>query len=442
MSNCGNRVKSAGRWAIFAAWLLMAAVAWPTSSARAHNWVFAGASAEFSANGAYKVRLRFDVPAYLLNDLPERVADADMMAMIEAPPDELDAQLEKVRRRFQNSFRVRADGKEFEGTVVDFPTRRQIEEWVSSGREPRLPIMLSLLVEGLVPVTTTELALKFPEAIGDVLVSFELPGGVPQFRKAPAGRFCENVAVSFSPREPEVEVGGGFPGVFAMYLALGFQHILPKGLDHILFVLGIFFLGSRIGGLLWQVTAFTVAHSVTLALSLYGVVRLPPEIVEPIISASIAFICIENLFATRVSPWRVAVVFGFGLIHGLGFAGVLEELGLPGNQFVEALVAFNIGVEFGQIAVLALAFLAVGWWRNKPWYSRCVARPASALIACVAVYWTVERIEWKPGAELASASFERAHLSDAVAIGHAREIVGDGAVQALALDATRRLAAE
>jgi hydrogenase/urease accessory protein HupE len=176
------------------------------------------------------------------------------------------------------------------------------------------------------------------------------------------------------------------------YLTLGFTHILPDGLDHILFVLGLFLLSTRIRPLLWQVTAFTIAHSITLALALYGVVRVPTLIVEPIIALSIAFIAVENLFTTDLKPWRPLVVFGFGLIHGLGFASVLTETGLPRAQFATALLSFNVGVELGQLAVIVLAFAALGWWQRRIWYRRAVAVPASTVIAVIAIGWTVLRL--------------------------------------------------
>ena len=181
--------------------------------------------------------------------------------------------------------------------------------------------------------------------------------------------------------------------VFGQYLVLGFTHIVPKGLDHMLFVLGLFLLSTRLSPLLWQVTAFTLAHSITLALSMYGVIALSPAIVEPLIAASIVAVAVENLFTARLHTWRVFVVFGFGLLHGLGFAGVLTEIGLPRDEFVTGLIAFNVGVEGGQLAVIALAFLAVGYWfRNRPWYRRRVVLPLSALIALTGMYWMVERL--------------------------------------------------
>ena len=120
-------------------------------------------------------------------------------------------------------------------------------------------------------------------------------------------------------------------------------------------MVGLFLLGTRWRPLLLQVTLFTIAHSVTLGLSMLGIVSLPSSIVEPLIAFSIAYVAVENLFTTELSPWRGALVFLFGLLHGLGFAGVLGELGMPRGQFGLALVSFNVGVELGQLSVIALA---------------------------------------------------------------------------------------
>jgi HupE / UreJ protein len=160
-----------------------------------------------------------------------------------------------------------------------------------------------------------------------------------------------------------------------------------------LFVLGIYLLSGRARSVLWQVSAFTVAHSITLGLSMYGFVSAPPRIVEPLIALSIAYVAIENVFLAELKAWRVALVFAFGLLHGMGFAGALKELGLPRSEFLTALLTFNIGVEAGQLAVIGAAFLAVGWlWSERAWYRSRIVVPASAMIACVAVYWTIERL--------------------------------------------------
>ncbi|MFM2356604.1 MAG: hypothetical protein RLZZ528_2340 [Pseudomonadota bacterium] len=179
---------------------------------------------------------------------------------------------------------------------------------------------------------------------------------------------------------------------FFGYIPVGFDHIVPKGLDHILFVLGLFFLAARMGPLLSQVTAFTAAHTITLALGALGIVNVPASIVEPVIAASIVFVAVENIVSPRMRWWRPVVVFGFGLLHGLGFASVLGEFGLPENAFLPALIGFNIGVELGQLTVIAVAFALVGYWfRDRPWYRARIAIPASVFIALVGAWWVVER---------------------------------------------------
>lgn len=179
---------------------------------------------------------------------------------------------------------------------------------------------------------------------------------------------------------------------FFSYVRMGFTHILPEGVDHILFILGLFLLGTRLKPLLLQVTAFTLAHSLTLALSLLGFVHLPAAVVEPVIAASIAFVAIENLFVTDMKPWRVAVVFVFGLIHGMGFGAALQSVGLKQENLVTALLGFNIGVELGQLTVVAAALALVGRFRNHPDYRRLVVVPGSLAIAVIALYWTFQRL--------------------------------------------------
>jgi hypothetical protein len=165
------------------------------------------------------------------------------------------------------------------------------------------------------------------------------------------------------------------------------------GGDHILFVLGLFFLSLRLRPLLLQISAFTLAHTVTLAAGALGYISIPASIVEPVIAASITWVAVENILSKGVSPWRPLVVFCFGLLHGLGFASVLGEFGLPENAFVPALIGFNVGVELGQLAVIAAAYLLVGYaFGRKPWYRSRIAVPASAIIACIGAWWVVERV--------------------------------------------------
>jgi len=177
------------------------------------------------------------------------------------------------------------------------------------------------------------------------------------------------------------------------YTRAGFDHILPKGLDHILFILGIFLLSIKLRQLLLQVTMFTVAHSITLSLAMLNIINIPSYIVEPLIALSIAFIAFENIATKEIKPSRLVVVFLFGLLHGMGFASMLADFGMPKNSFVIALISFNVGVELGQLSIIALAFAFVSYWfRNKSWYRKVIVIPVSLMIGIVGLYWTYDRI--------------------------------------------------
>ena len=233
------------------------------------------------------------------------------------------------------------------------------------------------------------------DQINHVNVRLEGPVATLMFREAQRGRFLATGRFSIDAaggrEEDKAMTAGGLGALFGRYLVLGVEHITPKGLDHILFVLGLFFSATALRPLLLQATAFTLAHSITLALATMGLAALPPSVVEPLIALSIAYIGVENCLFRSARPWRVIVVFAFGLLHGLGFAGVLMELGLPPGGRAVSLLGFNVGVEIGQVAVLLAAWLVLRWFFNRPDYRRFVQAPASAAIAIIGVFWTVER---------------------------------------------------
>lgn len=204
---------------------------------------------------------------------------------------------------------------------------------------------------------------------------------VPEAAKAVPAQQKEALAPSKEPAK-----------VFWRSLVEGVEHIIPKGLDHILFVLGLFLLSIRWRPLLLQISVFTLAHTTTLGLAAAGYVSVPASIVEPLIAFSIAWVAIENLFHDRLNAVRLLVVFAFGLLHGLGFASVFGDLDLPTGQFLLTLISFNVGVEIGQLAVIAAAFILVFWARNTPFYRPWIVRPASLAIAAIGLYWGVERL--------------------------------------------------
>lgn len=277
---------------------------------------------------------------------------------------------------------------------------------------PRIANEIDVRFDGLRSPATVEIAaLDVPADAGrPALIVLNAVGPVPPHARAVTfayGLTYSTYALTFGPGTVWIEGGEasrplpftrpapppGRAAIVAQYLLLGFEHILPKGLDHILFILGIFLLTTRIKPILTQVTAFTLAHSITLGLTMYGLVSLPSRIVEPLIAISIAYVAVENVVTSELKPWRPLVVFAFGLLHGMGFAGVLRELKLPRGEFVPALVSFNLGIELAQLAVVAAAYLLVAaWFRQRAWYRPRFVVPASMVIAATGLVWTVQRM--------------------------------------------------
>jgi hypothetical protein len=177
------------------------------------------------------------------------------------------------------------------------------------------------------------------------------------------------------------------------YLTLGFTHVIPYGFDHILFILSIFLLNSNLKSVVIQCSFFTLAHSITLGLAACGILFPNSNYIEPLIAISILFTSIENIIHKEKNPYRLLILFGFGLIHGMGFANALKEIGIPKDQFFTTLISFNIGVELGQIVILLTAYFLISkWFAHKTWYKEKVVYPISSLISCIALYWIIERI--------------------------------------------------
>jgi hypothetical protein len=195
---------------------------------------------------------------------------------------------------------------------------------------------------------------------------------------------------------PEATVDLGAPAAsqghsVGEYFKLGVEHILI-GTDHLVFLLGLVLVGGRLRSLIAVITAFTLGHSVSLAMATLQVWSPGSEVVEPAIALSIAYVGIENFFARDASGrWKITLPFGF--IHGFGFAGVLADLGLPADAVVPALLLFNLGVEAGQLMVLAVVLPLLLWLGKQAWYRRAHGAWAiSAAIVAAGIYWFVERV--------------------------------------------------
>jgi hypothetical protein len=177
------------------------------------------------------------------------------------------------------------------------------------------------------------------------------------------------------------------------YLQQGFLHVFPLGFDHILFITSLFFLAPNLKSLVIQSSVFTLAHCLTLFLNSCYIIISNSNYIEPLIALSIVFTSLENIFKKDVSKWRLFTIFCFGLIHGMGFANALHDLGISENHFTESLICFNVGVEIAQLFILVLLYFGIAFFfKNKIWYKQRIVYPISSIIACIAMYWFVQRI--------------------------------------------------
>ncbi len=363
----------------------LAGLLWLTGAAGAlaHPLSFTEVTLTLGADGAFEAELIYDLDALALG-APIDTDDAELAAALESlPPEAFETRLARLRRLFERRVRVRFDGDPvpFDVSFPDHGTPR--------ATEAEIPTVLGLTARltGAIPEGAATVGFFASRAFGEVHLTILDPArGIETRSVLEAGARSDPLDLTAPVAAP------GRAEVAASYLRLGFIHIVPEGLDHILFVLGLFLLSAQLRPLVWQVTAFTVAHAVTLTLAALDVVALSPRLVEPLIALSIVYVAVENVLTDRMTRWRPPVVFGFGLLHGLGFAGVLGELGLPEQERLLALVSFNAGIELGQLAVIAGAALACGWFRSEPWYRTRLVVPASAGIALVGLLWAVERV--------------------------------------------------
>ena len=239
-----------------------------------------------------------------------------------------------------------------------------------------------------------EMALACPRTSGTLLIRDNWPevlGG--HFQTVMSVRIPGRASIEFAffeaRREATVDLAGTTGTGWLSFIAMGVEHILG-GLDHLLFLVALLALSRGVWPIVRIVTGFTVAHSITLSLAALGVVDVPSRVVEPLIAATIVWVAVENLVfpATR---WRWLVATTFGLVHGLGFASGLTALGLPRDAMVRALIGFNVGVELGQLAFVAVV-MPVVVWLAKPGRIPVLPQVLSAIVAVMGAIWLVERV--------------------------------------------------
>jgi len=362
--------------------VLAAALGSVATSSLAHDLPLTRTLIQVGDDGSYAVDMIADLDALALGAPPGADSGELATALQALPPEQLERRVDQLRVLFQRRVRVLFDGEAAPPERVEFPEHGS--EASRNGAEPTL-LGLTARLSGRIPEGAATLAFRASRAFPPVQLSVRGAGGEALYDGIlEAGGESDPISLA-APERP------GARAVLARYVRLGLWHIVPEGVDHVLFVLGLVLLSPRLAPLLWQVSAFTAAHTLTLGLSSLGVVALSPAVVEPLIALSIAYVAVENCVVRELKPWRPLLVFGFGLLHGLGFAGVLGEIGLPPGERLAALLGFNVGVEGGQLLVIAATLLAVGWTRDRSWYRTRVAVPISLSIAAVGLTWAVER---------------------------------------------------
>lgn len=386
----GGRAGRAVRWlcgASACAWFVLGAC-----FAVAHPLDYTRLSVDLQADGRWSAEVRADLTTVLQSpDAYHRMAQA---AQREDP-----ARTAMIADLLAG-LRFRFDGEPAPAAVasIEFP------DLDAAGFADYWARKLTLLrIEGAVPAGASAFTLavadRLPIRYPLVLTVTREVDGASRTRWLDHGIVSQSFSLAPGPRassgggtdDTRLAGGDALGAVVAHYVVQGFLHILPLGADHVLFVLGLFLFGTGWRPLLIQVTGFTLAHSLTLGLALHGLISLPDRWVESLIGLSILWIAIENVVGLDSGRWRFVVVFAFGLLHGLGFAGALRELEVAADEFAPALIGFNVGVEAGQLVILLLAFAAFGRLRGRADYRRRVVIPGSLLIGAAGAWWTLER---------------------------------------------------
>lgn len=346
-------------------------------------------------DGSFEVELRASIEALLtgINGRYKNTTEApnsdEYDRLRELQPEQLAVAFEPFRDNLLQEISLRFDQQRVVPTIaeVDIPERGYT-------KVPRISV---ILLRGNYPDEARTLTWHYPASFGDNAVRVRQVDEIDQQYHWSSWQWIRDDSVSEPFSLTEIANKRGTLDVMIEYMSAGFDHILPSGLDHILFILGLYLFSSRIRPLLWQVTMFTLAHTLTLGLATYGLVSLPASLVEPLIALSIVYVGFENIWHRNLGGSRLALVFGFGLLHGVGFAGMLSDFGMPQDDFLTALISFNVGVELGQLAIILAAFLATGlWFGHRAWYRSLVVIPASASISLVALYWFWDRLQWPP----------------------------------------------
>ena len=358
----------------------------PVQRAEAHAFAATDAIVSFDRNAkSFGMLFDINIEAILagvdpeVKDTNESPKAQEYNRLRALPPAELQKEFEAFEPQLLAGMRFFVDGKPIQPKLVSVKFAEIGDLGVAR--------KTSMQFQGDLPPDSKTFAFGWQPTFGKILLRTIAPHArAEHVEKIEAGATSSDIVIDDVKSRTTIDMVWDF-------LKIGYTHILPKGTDHILFVVGIFLLSTKLKPILTQITAFTVAHTITLGLGAAGYVYVPPSIVEPLIAASIVYVGVENIMRPTLSFWRPFVVFCFGLLHGMGFAGILREFSIPKEDFLIGLLSFNVGVELGQLTIIAFMFLTVGiWFGNKPWYRQRIVIPGSAIISVIAAFWFFQRI--------------------------------------------------
>ena len=356
-------------WACLAAPRSVGAVPTPHDSEHTRVWV------DFHRDGTFQIDVLGD-PVWFLDRL-DRLTGLPLAGPIEGGARDL--RMVELEGIFSNWVWLFFDGKRLDVQahyIPADPTRIVSPDW---------PPLATMRLTGTVPEGASTFSFAYGLVMDDYPMRMEGSDGKPLVRWVKGDLESEPFAIQ------DITPPSRW-SVVADYVRLGFLHILRNAADQILFVIGICLLGTSLRPTVAQASTFAVAQTLTLGLTVFGVLSLRSAIVGPMIALSVAYVAAENLFSSELKPGRLGLVFAFGLLQGVGFATVLGRLGLPSSSRTAAAVAFNAGVVGAEIVVIAITAAALGWMRPREWYRRRAVVPASLFIACVGVYWAVTRM--------------------------------------------------
>jgi hydrogenase/urease accessory protein HupE len=353
--------------------------------ASAHpNWQQATAEV-VATEGKLKVAIRVDIPPYLM-DLTAQAAEVKAIDDFFYGDRTLMAKrLAAAPEKFLREFAIKVDGQTLVVEKIIFPTAADVRnQCASQPEEDRYPVMLWIRTETALREGSGNLRIRFPAIIGKTLTKFQTSADRLDIVVVPAGGWSNQV--------PIVGPTRGFWATFQSFFQSGFEHVIPDGWDHALFMLAMFLSAPTLQMAFLRSLSFTFGHSVTLGLVWYGWLHSPGAWIEPMIAASIVAAGIMAATGKTHSRWALGGSVAFGLLHGLGFAAAADFTQQHSTEVLGALAGFNVGIEIAQLIVISFACVCVLPFSQKEWFENRLRRPLALLTACGGAWLLYERL--------------------------------------------------